>query len=1028
MAYNRFSRKNSSKIMKKTSLLLKFLSLLVIPLCAQTPPTFQGSMTKSTLETYLARSAFFDYANEGCYYKFINPTCFNTDKPMLQNTKPFMLCRFATSWGGQSYADFTEENEMAQKIHTEIDNGIILEGFISEFVTKNISPTGSILITIPTWAKTAFGYTGNATYFDHAQMAYSDVNMSNPCGSGSNQQHVWCSNGNFEGVVPDITKVMTKMWYYYIARTLIDYKYEAITLGQWRIINDADNGNNALWDLLSKIRTYANTNAKRNLVLISSDGAWSQTGFGNDAPNNNLPYRNYVSGNSSNQMLFDFMVNVAHWDEDGYVANGNNPFYKNSPTEVRNERFIKLPGSFTDFQFGGLTAQSWNWSSADRQVIPQIFHLDVGGGHTAASEGDLNNQYPSYQTWGWGGEVNYLMYTSLPYRRYLIHKAAHEIRERGISAYLMMPMRAPVSSWYYRFNAPYTTAPYNLNYSGQAPEEVSFIFRCNDGSATCATTETNYQCYPPHVSGQMETQIKEVWDKSLDISFCTPSIFNGDFTEFHGYNSKEQPRFLMDVDGDGDKDIVGIGNSEIKVSKWNGSSFAASTVFTNSTAPSITYNKGWRAKYNVRTYGDFNNDGKEDLIGFGSDGVWVGISNGSSFTFTKWSTDFANISNSAWNSVWVTYEWGTYRSVRAIGDINNDGRDDIVGYGDAGVYVSLANATGTGFNPKTIWFAGFGYNQFFDNTHVRLVADIDNNGFADLFVFGPSGTQRVLNNNGNSGTAVTVINDLGSSQGWNVNDHSRQLCDLDNDGDLDVVAFGNEGVFISKNTNSNYSTLHYLLFHFGTSARAGGFTNGNSIRLMRDVNGDSRPDIVCFGPNGLDVVPLKINAADTPDKAYFGHIFHYQDFGSNNNAGGWDMNKHVRTSENFAPSDSRSELICFGGSQVYIMNNCNGSFFGSQTVDIQDQVESDSKSDYSLSPNPASGMLYVTFKEGTTVQEMHIFDLQGKKILSLQPNINATDGLTIGIDLSGVPNGAYMLVPLSREYNLSRKLFVKTER
>jgi hypothetical protein len=989
------------------------------------PPTFNGTMSRENLDTYLGRSGFFDDINDGCYYKFRTPTCFDKDKTMMLNIKPFYLARAGTTWGNDDWADFTDENEVVDKIHNEVNSGIIVEGYISEYMNKQVAPPGigSINIIIPAYVKTAFGYTGSATYFDWREMKYSDVTLPNPTCPGP---HVWCSPSGFDGITPNVTQIMTKMFYYFAATKLIDAGYEGLHIGQWFLLNDEDAGNVAMWDLFSKIRTYANANARRHLVVINGSAS-TDPGFlsiGTDAnDDNNRPYLNYVPGSNSNRLLFDFHVNTVEWSEDGYVANSNSPFYK-SASDPRYERLIKIPANFDKFQFGGLIAQSnWNWSPAQQVAIPNLFHLDVGGPNLASEEGNLAYNDPGYpndfRTWGWGGELNHYMFTSLPYRRHLLHVVAHQIRERNSNSFLMQPLRGPVSSNYFKFSAPYTTSPYNYNYPYQAPNEIGYKFRCNDDESACsvALTAGEMWCYPPQIAFKIESQIKEIWDKTREIYFCTPTTYSTDFTEIQGFNSPDFPRFLMDVDGDGDKDIVGIGATSIKVAKFAGGAFQASTTWTGN---KITFNQGWNATAHYRSYGDFNGDGKADLIGCGPGGVWVGISNGTNaFTFTNWSTDFANSTNNS------SEEWANSKSVRKVADVNNDGKDDLVGFGNASTYRAISS--GTAFGAKAVWHWDFSNSGAYNNTdHIRTVADVDGDGDDDLIAFGQSCIFAGINNNGTISSSTTLLCNMCKNQGWSTASHTRTLADIDGDGKLDIVGFGEEGILVSKNTNWAFSPVEYWTYQLGSNARAGSWTNTSHTRFLTDVTGDGKADVVAFGQNGLDVIPST--------GTYLGHIFHYNSFGNAAGVGGWSNTKHVRTAINFDPADSRSELICFGYDKVYIMNNCNNATFlpppnsGDEPLDEQGQIEERQDMttlDETLKvyPNPAFDVLFVEMGAFSNCTGLRITNALGQ-VLIANEGIGKDESL-LRLPIGQLPPGVYNLVLTNGEQILANRRFVK---
>ena len=78
--------------------------------------------------------------------------------------------------------------------------------------------------------------------------------------------------------------------------------------------------------------------------------------------------------------------------------------------------------------------------------------------------------------------------------------------------------------------------------------------------------------------------------------------------------------------------------------------------------------------------------------------------------------------------------------------MTGDGRLDIVGFGNAGVYVALSNGDGTFQAPQMV-VADFGYEAggWRVNKHPRYLADLTGDGTADIVGFaGLSGDYNPL--------------------------------------------------------------------------------------------------------------------------------------------------------------------------------------------------------------------------------------------------------------------------------------------
>jgi hypothetical protein len=258
-----------------------------------------------------------------------------------------------------------------------------------------------------------------------------------------------------------------------------------------------------------------------------------------------------------------------------------------------------------------------------------------------------------------------------------------------------------------------------------------------------------------------------------------------------GWRVEKHPRFLADLTGDGRADIVGFGNAWVWVAlnNGNGTFQAPQLVVAN-----FGYDAGgWRIENHPRFLADLTGDGRADIVGFGNAGVWVALNNGNG-TFQAPQLVVPNFGYNAGG-------WRVENHPRFLADLTGDGRADIVGFGDAGVWVALNNGNGT-FQAPQLVVPNFGYNAggWRVEKHPRFLADLTGDGRADLAGFGDIGVWVAFNNgNGTFGAPQMVISNFAyGAGGWRVEKHPRFLADLTGDGRADIVGFGDVRIWFRR--------------------------------------------------------------------------------------------------------------------------------------------------------------------------------------------------------------------------------------
>ena len=332
-------------------------------------------------------------------------------------------------------------------------------------------------------------------------------------------------------------------------------------------------------------------------------------------------------------------------------------------------------------------------------------------------------------------------------------------------------------------------------------------------------------------------------------SFTDLGMLTTAFNYNEGWRVDMHPRLVGDVNGDGKDDLVGIGYAGVFVALANtaGNGFYSPSIWTTA----FNYNEGWRVNMHPRMLGDVNGDGKDDLVGIGYAGVFVALANTAGNGF---------YSPSIWTTAFNYNEgWRVNLHPRMLGDVNGDGKDDLVGIGNAGVFVALAKPTGNGFNSPSVWSTGLTYNEGWRvDKHPRMLGDINGDGRDDLVGIGDAGVYVALANASGTGflTGTIWTTAFNYNEGWRVDMHPRMLGDVNNDGKDDVIGFGYAGVFVAaaNSAGNGFNSPNMLTNAFNYNE---GWRVSMHPRLVGDVNGDGKDDLLGFGYAGVFVARAK---------------------------------------------------------------------------------------------------------------------------------------------------------------------------
>jgi hypothetical protein len=202
---------------------------------------------------------------------------------------------------------------------------------------------------------------------------------------------------------------------------------------------------------------------------------------------------------------------------------------------------------------------------------------------------------------------------------------------------------------------------------------------------------------------------------SMGTIWGTWSRWSADYGDNQNWNSSAvywSTIQFADLNGDGYPDVCGRGAAGIVCSINNASQFndgcsALECGFVNNavwtTQFSDTYYWNQSQYYPGIHFADINGDGKADVCGRGTAGVYCGISQSTSFgwAFNLNEPDFSDANG--WNQP------AQYEKTWLI-DVNGDGKADFCGRGSQGIFCAISGSSGSAiqFAPGQVWINNFG--------------------------------------------------------------------------------------------------------------------------------------------------------------------------------------------------------------------------------------------------------------------------------------------------------------------------------
>jgi hypothetical protein len=284
-----------------------------------------------------------------------------------------------------------------------------------------------------------------------------------------------------------------------------------------------------------------------------------------------------------------------------------------------------------------------------------------------------------------------------------------------------------------------------------------------------------------------------------------------------------------DFNGDGKDDIVTFTQGTA------GDVYAATSSGTAFDGTTAKWHEAFALAGETPLTGDFDGDGKDDIVTFtqGATGdVYVALSNGTGFgAGVKWHDFFSPAGE-----------------VPAVGDVNGDGKDDIVTFtNNAAGDVFVALSDGTAFGAGVKW-----HDWFAPNGEFPAVGDVNGDGKDDVVTF----------TRGSNADVYVALSDgasFGAGAKWNdwfaVGGEQPRVADVTGDGKADIVTFTNDSlgdVYVGASDGASFG---------GGAKWHDWFAPNGEFPYVGDFDGDGKADIVTFTKNSDADVYVALSTA-----------------------------------------------------------------------------------------------------------------------------------------------------------------------
>lgn len=491
--------------------------------------------------------------------------------------------------------------------------------------------------------------------------------------------------------------------------------------------------------------------------------------------------------------------------------------------------------------------------------------------------------------------------------------------------------------------------------------------------------------------------------KFITSRFANILIIGGADELRHGASSI----IFGDIDGDNDKDLFwgdlfGLSIYYIK-NTGTAQNFQWTQIDTNSPPPNYYFSGG----FNMPGVYDIDGDNKNDFF----IGVLIGSKTINNLVYYR---NTGPVNAPAFTKITDNFilsaDIGSYSSP-AFSDIDNDGdKDMFIGCDrSVGFYRNTGSATIPEFTLVTDSLP-LNVNNF---NYAPALGDLDGDGKKDM-VLGYYALAK-LRYYRNTGTLANPVFTYTASQMDTMNlsqSSSPCLADLDNDGDLDILA-GNSGGKLTYYRNNG--TASAFNFQFITNNYSSITVGNDATPNLGDLDGDGDIDLLIGNRLGQIAFYRNTGSVTTP-------VF---TFVTSNYAG-------INAYQNSVPVivDLNND-----GDKDLMLGNVKGGLYYYENWDVFgiQQIGSEIPKEFSLYqnyPNPFNPVTKIKFdvkskgKSEKAKINLVIFDVLGKEVIELVNSELAPGTYEADFDASNLPSGIYFYKLSSGEFSESKRMIL----